>query len=326
MPNERSISLVIPVRNEAATISDLLTSIRSQTLRPSEIVLVDGGSVDNTIEILRQASQGDNSLYLLEVQSATPGRGRNIGIEAASNDWIALTDAGIRLESTWLEHLATEVERDPSVNLVFGAYEPQTETFFQQSAAAAFVAPKQLRPGGRMRGPFIASCLLHRSVWRAVGGFPDLRAAEDLIFIERCQPVAKIAWAPNAVVTWQLPPTLKATFRRFALYSYHNVLAGRERYWHYGVARQYFVALIIVILAIVHNRVWLFALAFAAIARAAKAIWNYDEARRLGWVFNPARLLVVGTILAAIDLATFVGWGRAIWHKSKEQVGSAAKA
>ena len=138
--------------------------------------------------------------------------------------------------------------------------------------------------------------------------------------------MAKIAWAPKAVVRWQLPPTLKATFKRFALYSYHNVLAGRERYWHYGVARQYFVALIIVILAMVHNRVWLFALAFAAVARAAKAIWNYDEAQRLSWVFNPVRLLVVGTILAAIDLATFVGWGRAVWHKSKEQVGSAAKA
>src|ERR1700722_14330105 len=223
MPNDPSISLVIPVRNEAATISDLLTSIRSQTLRPSEIVLVDGGSIDNTVQILRQAAHGDNSLHLLEMQSATPGRGRNIGIEAASNEWLADTHAGLWVDSNWLEYLASEVERDPSVNLVFGPYERQTESFFQQPAAAAFIAPKQLRPGGRMRGPSIASCLLHRDVWRAAGGFPALRAAEDLIFIERCQSVAKIAWAPKAVVRWQLPPTLKATFRRFVLYSYQNV-------------------------------------------------------------------------------------------------------
>ena len=168
-----------------------------------------------------------------------------------------------------------------------------------------------------MRGPSIASCLLHRNVWRAVGGFPDLRAAEDLVFIERCQQVGRIAWAPQAVVRWQLQPTLKATFRRFALYSYHNVLAGRQRYWHYGIARKYLLALVIVILAAVHNRVWLFVLGFAAIARVARSIWNYDEQRRLAWLCNPARLLLVGTILAVVDLATFVGWGRAVWYKTK---------
>jgi glycosyltransferase involved in cell wall biosynthesis len=317
MQKDLRVSLVIPVRDEAATISDLLTSIYSQTLQADEIVFVDGGSLDNTMEILRESAQKDSSLRLIEGQDATPGRGRNIGIEAASNDWIALTDAGIWLEPTWLERLAVEVERDPFVNLVFGAYEAQTGTFFQQCAAAAYVASKQQRPGGRMRGPFIASCLLHRNVWRAVGGFPDLRAAEDLVFIERCQQVGRIAWAPQALVRWQLQPTLKATFRRFALYSYHNVLAGRQHYWHYGIARKYLLALVIVILAAVHNRLWLFVLGFAAIARVAWSIWNYDEEQRLAWLCNPARLILVGTILAVVDLATFGGWGRALWYKAK---------
>src|ERR1700756_2222835 len=140
MPSDLRVSLVIPVRDEAATISDLLTSIRSQTLQANEIVFVDGGSQDHTLEILRESAQKDSTLHLLEAHDATPGRGRNIGIEVASNDWIALTDAGIWLEPTWLERLAAEVERDPSVNLVFGAYEAQTGTFFQQCAASAYVA------------------------------------------------------------------------------------------------------------------------------------------------------------------------------------------
>jgi glycosyltransferase involved in cell wall biosynthesis len=324
MSTDLCVSLVIPVRNEGATISTLLRSIHSQTTPASEIVFVDGGSLDNTVELLRKAAQEDSSLHVLEARDATPGRGRNIGIEAASNDWLALTDAGIWLEPIWLECLMAEVGRDPSVNLVFGSYEAQTATFFQECAAAAYVSPKQQRPSGRMRGPFIASCLLHRDLWRAVGGFPDLRAAEDLIFIERCQLVAKIAWAPQAMVRWQLQPTLKATFRRFELYSYHNVLAGRQRHWHYGVIRKYLIALMILILAIVHSRFWLFGLVFAAVARAAKSIWNYDEQRRLTWIFNPKRLVLVAVILAAVDLATFVGWGRAVWHQG--QVSSQAKA
>ena len=73
MPKDLRISLVIPVRNEAATISHLLTSIHSQSIHADEIVFVDGGSLDNTVEILRHAAQEDSSLHLLEAQDATPG-------------------------------------------------------------------------------------------------------------------------------------------------------------------------------------------------------------------------------------------------------------
>lgn len=312
-----AVSLVIPVRSEAATISDLLASIHGQTFRAREVIFVDGGSVDDTVQILREAAGKNSLLRVLEAKDATPGRGRNIGIEAASNDWIALTDAGVWLEPTWLENLVAEVERDPSVDVVFGAYEPQTATFFLEFAAAAYVVPKQKRPGGRMRGPSIASCLLRRNLWRVVGGFPDLRAAEDLIFMERCQQVGKIAWTSLALMRWQLQPSLLATFRRFAIYSYHNVLVGRQRHWHYGIARQYFLALLIVILAAAHSRVWLFVLLLAAVARAAKSIWKYDEHCRIAWLLNPARLMLVGTIVAVVDVATFVGWGRALWHETK---------
>ena len=48
----------------------------------------------------------------------------------------------------------------------------------------------------------------------------------------------RIGWAPKAMVHWQLRPNLKETFRKFVLYSKHNVLAGRQRYWHYGIVRQ----------------------------------------------------------------------------------------
>jgi glycosyltransferase involved in cell wall biosynthesis len=89
MQRDLGISLVIPVRNEAAKISDLLASIH--------------GSVDVTVQILREAAGEDSFLRVLEAKDATPGRGRNIGIEAASNDWIALTDAGVWLGPTWLE-------------------------------------------------------------------------------------------------------------------------------------------------------------------------------------------------------------------------------
>src|SRR5205085_87010 len=180
---------------------------------------------------------------------------------------------GIRLEPTWLEELARAVERDPETEVVYGNFEPVTDSAFKRYAALAYVPPKLERPEGVARGPFIASTLLRRGVWEAVGGFPDLRAAEDLIFIERIEAAGfRVRWAPRAMVWWDIQPTLGRTFRRFVLYSKHNVWAGRQGHWHYGVARQYAVAALLVALAVAHSPWWLAPLALGFAARVGRSL------------------------------------------------------
>lgn len=310
------VSLIIPVRDEAATVQTLLDSIASQTRQPDEVIFVDGGSVDDTVERLRAASQGDARIRVIEAGAATPGRGRNIGIEAARHEWVALTDAGIRLEPLWLEHLVEVAMRDPSAGVVYGNYEPVVNSFFERCAALSYPPPKQERPGGRMRGPSTASMMLRREVWESVGGFPDLRAAEDLIFMERIRKRGcKEGWSPQATARWQLQPNLRSTFRKFVLYSRHNVWAGRQWDWHYGVARQYIMALPFVLLALAHSLWWLVVPLLIQLARVAKSIWNRREGRGLLWLLNPAQLAGVAVILLSIDAATFIGWAQAAWQK-----------
>ncbi|MGB7925641.1 MAG: glycosyltransferase [Pyrinomonadaceae bacterium] len=318
------VSLIIPVRDEAATVEMLLESIAAQTRQPDEIVFVDGGSADDTVGRLRAASLSAARLRIIEAGAATPGRGRNIGIEAARHEWVALTDAGIRLEPQWLERLAEVAMRDSSVAVVYGNYEPVVNTFFERCAALSYPPPKQERPGGRMRGPSTASMLLRREVWESVGGFPDLRAAEDLIFMERIRARGcKEGWSPQATVRWQLQPTLGRTFRKFVLYSRHNVWAGRQWDWHYGVARKYLLSLPFVVLAAAHSLWWLVVPLLVTLLRVAKSIWNRREGRGLLWLMNPAQFALVAIILLTIDAATFIGWAQAVWQKP-EQSGAAA--
>src|SRR3954468_21600682 len=99
------ITLVIPVRNEEASLPRLLDSIRKQTVAPAEIIFVDAGSTDSTSRMVQDAARADTRIRLLIVPGATPGRGRNTGICDATYDWIALTDAGIELAPDWLEQL-----------------------------------------------------------------------------------------------------------------------------------------------------------------------------------------------------------------------------
>ena len=314
------VTLVVPVRDEEETIGELLSSVARQTRQPEEILLVDGGSRDRTVELLREAAARDARLRVVEAGEATPGRGRNVGIAAARHEWVALTDAGIRLEPTWLERLVARVVEDSSVEVVYGNYEPLTSSFFERCAALLYTHQKQPRAGGWMRGPFIASSLLRRGVWESVGGFPDLRASEDMIFMERVERGRfRVAWAPDATVWWRPQRTLRGTFRRFVVFSRANAWAGRQRQWHYGVARVYLVCLPFFALAAAHHPAWLAVPALALLARAAKNVWRRREGRGLAWALNPARLLCVAMTLAVIDAATFVGWAQAASREPPSQ-------
>src|SRR5579864_2467986 len=85
------ISLIVPVRNEAATLGSFLDSL-SQSVAPLEMIFVDAGSTDDSAQLLRSAESP--GIRLVEAGPAFPGRARNIGIQQATTPWIAMTDAG----------------------------------------------------------------------------------------------------------------------------------------------------------------------------------------------------------------------------------------
>jgi len=303
------VSLVIPLRDEASTVEYLIQSVRGQSRKPDEVIFVDGGSRDGTLEILRQACEQDATFRLIPARKALPGQGRNIGVANAMFSWVAFTDAGNRLEPDWLEQLIEVANTDPETGIVCGNFEPIADTFFKQCASVAYLPNKTLRENGAVRGPFIASSLVRKDVWHAAGGFPDLRAAEDLIFFEEVERQGfKFKWAPKATVHWEMRPTLGSTVRRFFVYSCVNVWVARQRYWHYGVARLYLLGLPFFILAVWQSGWWLLAPMAGLVARVTSKIWQRREGRSLPWVLNPVRFAYVLVITLALDLATFSGW------------------
>src|SRR5205085_11671110 len=126
-------------------------------------------------------SADESDFKFIETPQASPGRGRNIGIENARFEWIAFTDAGIKLEADWLKNLVGAVRDNPHLDVVYGNYTPVMNTLFEKCETLAFVPPQREND---IRGKSIVSCLLKKEVWKVAGGFPDLRAAEDLMFME----------------------------------------------------------------------------------------------------------------------------------------------
>jgi hypothetical protein len=305
---------VVPLQDEERTLCALLRSVAQQSHLPDEIVLVDAGSRDRTIE-KAVTIELPRPLRIVRTSRVFPGVARNEGVGAARFDWIAFTDGGIVLHPEWLRELLAAA--DEETDAVFGNLDPICDSFFRECAAIAFVAP---RDHHGIRGPSVASTLIRRPRVLVSGGFPPYRAAEDLIFIERLLAAgARVAYAPKAQVRWQISGDLGATFDRFANYSHHNLVAGWGRHWHLGVARLYGLVLLVVVAAHLTGAgawAWL-ALPLFFVARAARAAWVKRSSFSFS-TFHPARILGAAGILAVIDAAAMTGCVRWLWQKLDE--------
>src|SRR5687767_12515658 len=98
------ISLIATVLNEGSNIHRLMETIQRQTRQPDEIIIVDGGSQDDTMAILNSYT-GKLPLRVIVQPDSNISRGRNIALKAAKGDIIAITDAGVRLNDDWLERI-----------------------------------------------------------------------------------------------------------------------------------------------------------------------------------------------------------------------------
>lgn len=306
MPDK--ISLIIPVKNEENSIAKLFDSIAGQSLAPDEIVVTDGGSVDRTDEIIESYRRKGMPIRLIKASDSYPGKARNIAIKNAKYDLIAMTDAGIRLDKDWLKGLYKCMEGRSDVGVVYGNYEPVTDSFFKECLTIAFVpAPKAIY-GKKMRPDFIASSLIRKNVWEAVGGFPDFRAAEDRIFMEKVKKGRfKTAYAPEALVWWDIPCGFSTVFKRFSLYSMHDIKAGRWRDWHRPVLAIYAMGLIIILLGVFNSALWLILLPAGVIARSLGLIFEKRKGASIADKFSLRQAVLVTAIMMWIDIAMFCG-------------------
>lgn len=110
MKNE--VSVVIPVYNGENYIVRAVNSVLSQTLKPSEIIVVDDGSNDKTNSLLKQFGE---SVKVISIPNSGVANARNVGIQAASKEYIAFLDADDFWDRDKLKIQLDFLERFPNV-------------------------------------------------------------------------------------------------------------------------------------------------------------------------------------------------------------------
>ena len=99
-------SIIIPVYDEEDDISNCLVSLTSQTFKDFEIIIVDDGSKDYTLNMVKQCIDAyDLDIKILEQDHEGPGAARNLGAQHAKGDILIFIDADMTFEPNYINNL-----------------------------------------------------------------------------------------------------------------------------------------------------------------------------------------------------------------------------
>lgn len=221
-----AVSIIATVRNERDTIAAFVDSLLGQSLTPAEIVIVDGASTDGTTERLREY-EARGQIRLIS-QDCNIAQGRNIGIGAATQPVIAVTDAGCKVDPHWLAHIMACFERDPGLDVVAGNFRFETHTPFEQAVVLGTFPPRRDDTEAARYYPSSRSVAFRRDAWARAGGYPEwLYAAEDTLFNIRLRQIGcRFEFARDAIVRWRPRETWKALARQRFNFARGNARVG----------------------------------------------------------------------------------------------------
>ena len=235
-PDTPVVSLVATCLDERAGIDDWWWSVLSQTRQPDEIVIVDGGSSDGTVERLCALS-AETPATILRADGANIPTGRNIAIEEARGELIAVTDVGTVLDPDWLERLLEPFSAEQPADVSAGFFRPAGTGPFQRLLAAV-ITPALHEIQGDEFLPSSRSVAFRKGWWRRVGGYPHwLPWSEDIVFDLALRAAgARFAFSPGAVVSWHPPSRPAAFWRQYQRYARGD---GRAALWPLRHALRY---------------------------------------------------------------------------------------
>jgi glycosyltransferase involved in cell wall biosynthesis len=198
-----NVSVVIPSFNAAQFISLALNSVICQKYCPLQVVVVDDGSVDDTVNIVRNYL-ADN-VVLVRQQNKGPAVARNVGLQQAKGRWCIFLDADDEIESDFIEAQVSAGEK-ADASLVFG----NTVMFWPDGRKISRAATKQNLSHDEALADVLGSGWYppHAILWRSdfmrsIGGWNEsLRRNEDGELIARAllqRPIFAASQSSNAL-------------------------------------------------------------------------------------------------------------------------------
>jgi glycosyltransferase involved in cell wall biosynthesis len=278
-------SVIIPVYNRPEEVSDLLESLKAQTYRDFEVIIVEDGSsirCDHIVE--RFASYVKISYYLKPNEG--PGPARNFGFTKAAGEYFVVFDSDCILPPEYLHIVDTALAAQ---NLdAWGGPDKAHERFTLLQRAMGYTMSSVFTTGGIRGGaksigafqPRSFNMGLSRKVFDATGGFRFARFAEDIeLSIRMKKQGFRVGLIPEAFVYHKRRTDLKQFFKQVSNFGRGRAQAGAAHKGHVKLTHwfpAFFTSLLISLLVLPFLSLTLFYIAATVVASYLATIFLHS--------------------------------------------------
>lgn len=197
-----AVSVIVPCYNVEPYVDECLCGLAGQTLRSLEIICVDDGSTDGTLERLRRWREKDERLRIISQPNAGVSAARNAGLDAAEGKYVGFVDPDDRVEPEMFSRLLAEAEKNDADAVVCGyrefverdgtvvregGWSPEDEFYAEEKVEQFRRGSSWCRCVGPVYNKLIRRSLVEKHALRFVVG---LKEGEDLAFLLMLLPFA----------------------------------------------------------------------------------------------------------------------------------------
>ncbi|ROZ63030.1 glycosyltransferase [Kocuria soli] len=291
-----SVSVVVPVRNAAATVATQVRAVLAQLHDGDRVVAVDNRSTDATARVLYELRREDPRVRIVEAPlRAGVAHARNAGVAATDTDLVLFCDADDRVHPGWRDAMVDGLMRHDLVggglHRVSGHRPGPGEQ--ERTPDLAVEVPGELPTiFDHHRYPVGANMGVRRTVLQRIGGFDEsfVRGHEETDFAWRAQDTGyTLGYVPDAVVDYTERADARGELRRFRHYGRTSLqlwCRHRDKLPPHGVSARGAVRALVTLLPSALGLV--------------RGTAEHHSARRLGWalgvVEGHARYRVLGRV------------------------------
>lgn len=207
-----SVSVIMPAKNAASYIREAIESVLAQGSGVGELIVVDDGSTDQTVSLVRACS--DSRIRLVANDSTGVSAARNLGARTATGHWLMFLDADDRLRPGAISTLLTAAKASQNSVLVYGDYD-------RIDGAGRMIGRRSLlkrrsKPSGQVldrlaAGNFIVNggvMIIRAQAFAAAGGFDEsLKYCEDWHCWCRLAAVGEFQFIPAVLLEYRVHAT-----------------------------------------------------------------------------------------------------------------------
>lgn len=116
----KKVSIIIPIYNSSSYIEKCVNSVLKQTYKNIEIILINDGSTDNSLDIIKNISSKNNNVKYYTQKNSGVAKTRNRGIKYSNGDYVMFIDNDDYIDSNYVENFVKELDDD--TDYIIGGY------------------------------------------------------------------------------------------------------------------------------------------------------------------------------------------------------------